>query len=114
MTIYESCTEQYGEDALNVVQCVANWIETERNNATATSNTISGTSSDVNLDNFHADMINWLLVLTGSLVFFMQAGFAMVCAGAIRKKNVSNTVSATHTNPICWHVLSVLGFVTDI
>ena len=37
-------------------------------------------------------MTDWLLILTGALVFFMQAGFAMVCAGAIRKKNVKNTV----------------------
>ena len=87
MKIYESCTEQYGENALNVVQCVSHWIETEKDNATAT-------RSDLNLDNFQNDMIHWLLVLTGSLVFFMQAGFAMVCAGAIRKKNVNNTVSA--------------------
>jgi hypothetical protein len=40
----------------------------------------------------NVDMSDWLLILTGALVFFMQAGFAMVCAGAIRKKNVKNTV----------------------
>jgi ammonium transporter, Amt family len=33
-----------------------------------------------------------LLVLAASTVFFMQAGFAMVCAGAVRKKNVQNTM----------------------
>jgi Amt family ammonium transporter len=33
-----------------------------------------------------------LLVLAGGLVFFMQAGFAMVCAGAVRAKNVQNTM----------------------
>lgn len=38
------------------------------------------------------DITDWLFILTGALVFFMQAGFAMVCAGAIRKKNLSNTV----------------------
>jgi ammonium transporter, Amt family len=32
------------------------------------------------------------LVFAGSLVFFMQAGFAMLCAGAVRKKNVQNTL----------------------
>jgi ammonium transporter, Amt family len=35
---------------------------------------------------------SWLLVLAGSLVFFMQAGFAMLCAGCVRKKNVQNTM----------------------
>lgn len=33
-----------------------------------------------------------LLVFSAALVFFMQAGFAMVCAGAVRKKNVQNTM----------------------
>lgn len=32
------------------------------------------------------------LVFAASLVFFMQAGFAMVCAGAVRTKNVQNTM----------------------
>ena len=82
MAIYQTCIAQHGNDTLNVVQCVVNWIENDRDN-------------DNFLDTFRADMINWLLVLTGALVFFMQAGFAMVCAGAIRKKNVNNTVSST-------------------
>ena len=33
-----------------------------------------------------------LLIYSAALVFFMQAGFAMVCAGAVRKKNVQNTM----------------------
>jgi len=33
-----------------------------------------------------------LVVYAAALVFFMQAGFAMVCAGAVRKKNVQNTL----------------------
>jgi Amt family ammonium transporter len=33
-----------------------------------------------------------LLMFAAALIFFMQAGFAMVCAGAVRKKNVQNTM----------------------
>jgi Amt family ammonium transporter len=48
------------------------------------------------VDAMHAnDLKNWtqwLLIVTGAMVFFMQAGFAMVCAGAIRIKNVQNTM----------------------
>jgi ammonia channel protein AmtB len=33
-----------------------------------------------------------MLLFFASLVIFMQAGFAMICAGAVRKKNVQNTV----------------------
>lgn len=32
------------------------------------------------------------LVYSAALVFFMQAGFAMICAGAVRKKNVGNSM----------------------
>lgn len=32
------------------------------------------------------------LIFCASLVFIMQAGFAMVCAGCVRKKNVQNTM----------------------
>ncbi|KAG7368083.1 ammonium transporter family-domain containing protein [Nitzschia inconspicua] len=32
------------------------------------------------------------LVYSAALVFLMQAGFAMLCAGAVRKKNVQNTM----------------------
>jgi ammonium transporter, Amt family len=39
-----------------------------------------------------ADKTSWILVLAGALVFFMQAGFAMLCAGCVRKKNVQNTM----------------------
>lgn len=35
---------------------------------------------------------SYLLVLSAALVFLMQAGFAMLCAGAVRKKNVQNTM----------------------
>jgi len=35
---------------------------------------------------------SFLLVLSGGLIFFMQAGFATLCAGAVRIKNVQNTM----------------------
>ena len=30
------------------------------------------------------------MLLSGFFVFFMQAGFAMLCAGSVRSKNVMN------------------------
>jgi Ammonium Transporter Family len=83
MTIYDTCAEANGDNVLLVVQCVANWIETNSTNVDTTKRNYV----EVN------DLTKWLLILTGAMVFFMQAGFAMVCAGAIRKKNVNNTVS---------------------
>lgn len=49
--------------------------------------TLQQTASD------HADSIHsFLLVLAGAMIFFMQAGFAMLCAGSVRLKNVQNTM----------------------
>ena len=35
---------------------------------------------------------NMALIFAAALAFFMQAGFAMVCAGAVRRKNLQNTM----------------------
>lgn len=48
--------------------------------------------SDHSYEWFHQYAKTLFLVQAASLVFFMQAGFAMVCAGAVRKKNVQNTM----------------------
>jgi hypothetical protein len=35
---------------------------------------------------------NMFLIYSAALAFFMQAGFAMICAGAVRRKNLQNTM----------------------
>ena len=35
---------------------------------------------------------NYFTVFSGYLVFFMQAGFAMLCAGSVRSKNAKNII----------------------
>mmetsp|Transcript_23431 Transcript_23431/g.55484 ORF Transcript_23431/g.55484 Transcript_23431/m.55484 type:complete len:601 (+) Transcript_23431:186-1988(+) len=35
---------------------------------------------------------SFLLVICGGMIFFMQSGFAMMCAGSVRLKNVQNTM----------------------
>ena len=37
-------------------------------------------------------LIIFFLIYSASLVFLMQAGFAMICAGSVRKKNVGNSM----------------------
>lgn len=58
-----------GMNDLAVLQCVSDRLEAEAAERTA-------------------GLTEWLLVVAGALVFFMQAGFAMLCAGCVRKKNV--------------------------
>ena len=45
------------------------------------------------------NLTNFLFVLSGGLIFFMQAGFAALCAGAVRIKNVQNTMLKNLLDP---------------
>ena len=38
------------------------------------------------------DLNDFLLIISGAMIFFMQSGFAMLCAGSVRLKNVQNTM----------------------
>jgi len=46
---------------------------------------LSGTSDEV-----QTGLNVFFLLVMGTLVYFMQAGFAMLCAGSVRQKNVKN------------------------
>ena len=73
-TAYQLCKSTYpnGSEA-ELLDCVASHLE-EHQNAR------------------WEDLRSFLFVLAGALIFFMQSGFAMVCAGAVRTKNVQNSM----------------------
>lgn len=72
--VFEACLDvSLRGDAEDLLQCVANRLESAQ----------KATASNLN---------SYLLVLSGALVFFMQAGFAMLCAGSVRRKNAQNTM----------------------
>ena len=73
MSLFESCASAYNGETDAVLQCIANHVES---------------TESLSADNLQS----WFLVLAGALVFFMQAGFAMLCGGCVRKKNVQNTM----------------------
>ena len=83
MTVYEQCYATYSDNLHQVVQCVAEWAETKQNATFANTQSIQLADAD--------EFRRWLLILCGALVFFMQTGFAMICAGCVRKKNMANT-----------------------
>ena len=69
-------------------QCVADGFSTSENDLL---NCV--TSSLSKTDEHLVQALDFLFLLySTSLVFFMQAGFAMLCAGSIRLKNVQNTM----------------------
>jgi len=72
--LYQFCVNKIGNesDIKAILQCYSDQL-----------------SNDVGAREFSRSA---LLVYAAGLVFFMQAGFAMVCAGAVRKKNVQNTM----------------------
>lgn len=80
---YEECLSGgQSDNALALAQCLSDShekLQQELNNNTS--------SSVINSPEISVPFT----LYTASLVFFMQAGFAMVCAGSVRKKNVQNT-----------------------
>jgi hypothetical protein len=74
LTSFQYCTGQVAEGMYEeVLECVTDKLEAAAALASA-------------------DLFSWLLVIAGALVFFMQAGFAMLCGGCVRKKNLQNTM----------------------
>lgn len=74
MSVFEQCQEQQPDaDATRLLQCVTETLQTQE-------------------DTRSEDLQNFLFVLAGAMIFFMQSGFAMLCAGSVRMKNVQNTM----------------------
>jgi ammonium transporter, Amt family len=72
-SVFGSCYTKNEGDTDALLLCIAETIET---------NTKTQQSS----------LTSWLLTFAGTIVFLMQLGFAMLCAGCIRRKNVTNTL----------------------
>jgi hypothetical protein len=71
--VYEACQEFSGDSQEAQMKCIIDQLLRQDHSDQEFSSTI-------------------FLVFSAALVFFMQAGFAMLCAGAVRKKNVQNTM----------------------
>jgi Ammonium Transporter Family len=74
-TVFSSCQTEFPDETNSTVLlgCVAESLER---------------ISDASAENLR----DFLLVVTGAMIFFMQTGFAVLCAGAVRIKNVQNTM----------------------
>lgn len=82
-SIFESCLTTHGPDvSVELLQCVSDKAQA------ASADLVRG------VDTFY-------LIFAGALVFFMQFGFAMLCAGSIREKNVKNV--------LLWNLLDSAG-----
>jgi hypothetical protein len=73
-SVFESCSQQFPNgNTTAILKCVSDTLVAR-------------------YDGFSDDEIRFLLAISGALVFFMQAGFAMLCAGCVQLKNVQNTM----------------------
>jgi hypothetical protein len=63
MTIFKTCAASHGTDVQLMMECISNWVESETGDLKASN--VSGQVSSEELN-------NWLLILAGAMVFFMQ------------------------------------------
>eukprot|EP00538_Stauroneis_constricta_P013148 CAMPEP_0119566072 /NCGR_PEP_ID=MMETSP1352-20130426/31995_1 /TAXON_ID=265584 /ORGANISM="Stauroneis constricta, Strain CCMP1120" /LENGTH=581 /DNA_ID=CAMNT_0007615119 /DNA_START=416 /DNA_END=2161 /DNA_ORIENTATION=+ len=80
---YNNCVASSGGATDALLVCVTSRLSQLEEQVAATSQSTT-TQAAYSRDVF--------LVLSAALVFYMQAGFAMVCAGAVRRKNLQNTM----------------------
>lgn len=85
-SVYDTCSSQLEAD-LDITEQNAQMIRCLAEEYDKTLSAMSTESEGVanGLDTF-------FIIYAASLVFFMQAGFAMLCAGSVRLKNVQNTM----------------------
>jgi len=90
-SIFDTCSESIDFDTnpADFIRCIA---DTKTSDVSDVTSTVESLASGV--DSF------WL-IYAGALVYFMQTGFAMLCAGSIRAKNVKNV--------ILWNLLDSAG-----
>lgn len=74
---YQTCLASVGGDIDAVLECVSSSLDAAM---TAASDSVT---NSVN---------TFFLIFAAILVFFMQTGFAMICAGSVRINNVQNTL----------------------
>jgi len=72
-SFYDACANDNNIDEDGLLECIAKKMYTAHDDASRNAGV-------------------FFLVYASSLVFFMQAGFAMICAGSVRQKNLQNTL----------------------
>lgn len=85
---YETCLANgYAYDAATLAACLSDQVQTS---SSSMRQALGNPTQASNLDHSNNGGVGFL-VFVATLVFFMQAGFAMICAGSVRRKNVQNT-----------------------
>jgi hypothetical protein len=86
--VHISSNHTFSDESGVFMQCYA---QNPTSNVTALLQCVSNTMQHIEEDRA-TSLHSFLLVTCGAMIFFMQAGFAMLCAGSVRLKNVQNTM----------------------
>ena len=75
-SIYESCIASSGGDNTVALQCIDE----------------KTTTVVYDLESLKVGVDIFFLIFSATVMFFMQAGFTMLCAGSVQAKNLQNTI----------------------
>jgi uncharacterized membrane protein len=78
--VFETCKLNNPDDGFQALECVAKTLSADTQHAHERIDSLS-----IGIDVF-------FLLFASVVMFTMQAGFAMLCAGSVRRKNVQNTL----------------------
>ena len=99
VSLIDSCVETHGADfSVNLLECVHDGSQAvSTNRAVGIMPKFFYCSHNCSTliqarDDLISGVDTFYLLYAGSLVFFMQIGFALLCAGSIREKNVKNVL----------------------
>lgn len=114
MSVYQNCAEDFDFESQleGLIQCLSTAHEEVRNyvhtfyfefcNISKILLSLQGDATTIErIESLAEGVDTFYLIFAGALVYFMQTGFAMLCAGSIRAKNVKNV--------ILWNLLDSCG-----
>lgn len=78
--IFQTCQQANPDDAYEALECVSKSFNDEV------------TTMDQQIASLAYGFNTFFLIFASVVMFIMQAGFGMLCAGSVRRKNVQNTM----------------------
>jgi len=93
-TTYESCVASSGGDDSIALQCISSALDQAVSNVKTTVNTVSEdiTTVEDELLSLKIGVDVFFLIFAATVMFVMQAGFTMLCAGSVQAKNLQNMI----------------------
>lgn len=79
--VFESCKLTNPDNGFEALECVSKTLNVDVYDAYNT-----------RLDGITEGIDTFFLIFASVIMFLMQAGFGMLCAGSVRRKNVQNTM----------------------